>query len=54
MGQEMVDALKAAGSTVRFTVYPDADHDSWTETYSNPEFYEWLLGRRRAAAARPK
>lgn len=47
MSQEMVDALKAAGGTVRFTIYPDADHDSWTETYSNPEFYEWLLGQRR-------
>jgi predicted esterase len=54
MGQEMVDALKAAGGTVRFTIYPDADHDSWTETYSDPEFYEWLLGQRRASAARPK
>ncbi len=47
MSQEMVDALKAAGGAVRFTIYPDADHDSWTETYSNPEFYEWLLGQER-------
>ena len=43
---EMVRALREAGGAVRFTVYPDADHDSWTETYANPEVYEWLLSHR--------
>jgi predicted peptidase len=41
--RDMVEALKKADSTVKFTVYPDADHNSWTETYNNPEIYEWLL-----------
>lgn len=45
--EEMVEALKAAGGNVKFTVYPDADHDSWTVTYDNPELYEWLLSQRR-------
>jgi predicted peptidase len=45
--QEMVDALRAAGAEPRFTVYPGAGHDSWTETYNNPEFYDWLLAQRR-------
>ncbi len=45
--QKMVDALKAAGGDVRFTVYPEAGHDSWTETYNNPELYTWLLSHRR-------
>lgn len=39
----MVEAIKNAGGNVRFTVYPDAAHDSWTETYDNPEVYNWLL-----------
>lgn len=39
----MVDALRNCGGDVRFTLYPDADHDSWTETYNNPELYTWLL-----------
>lgn len=47
--QEMVDALKKLGSDVKLTVYPNADHDSWTETYNNPAFYEWLLQQRRPA-----
>jgi predicted peptidase len=31
--EKMVAALKACGGNVRFTVYPEADHDSWTQTY---------------------
>jgi predicted peptidase len=45
--QEMVDALEKAGGNVKFTVYPDATHDSWTETYNNPELYEWFLKQKR-------
>jgi acetyl esterase/lipase len=45
--QEMVEALRAAGGDVRFTVYPEAKHDSWTATYANPELYTWLLAHRR-------
>jgi len=45
--QEMADKLKALGGDVRLTVYPDAEHDSWTETYDNPELYEWFLQHRR-------
>ncbi len=41
--EKMVEALKQAGGNVKFTVYPDAEHDSWTVTYNNPELYEWLL-----------
>ncbi len=44
----MVDTLKACGGDVRFTVYPNAGHDSWTETYSNPELYAWFLAHPKA------
>ncbi len=40
--ERMVAALRACGSAVRFTIYPDAGHDSWTATYSNPALYEWF------------
>ncbi|MHC5752611.1 MAG: carboxylesterase family protein [Nostoc sp.] len=43
----MVSALKAHNGNVKFTVYPEADHDSWTQTYNNPELYEWFLQHRR-------
>lgn len=45
--EEMVEALKQAGGNVRFTVYPESGHDSWTETYENPELYEWFLSHTR-------
>lgn len=41
--EKMVTALKAGGGNVKFTVYPDIDHDSWTETYNNPALYDWFL-----------
>ncbi|RCJ25174.1 phospholipase [Nostoc minutum NIES-26] len=43
----MVSALKDCGGNVKFTVYPEAGHDSWTQTYNNPELYEWFLQHRR-------
>lgn len=46
-GQRMVDALQAVGGHVRFTVYPGVGHDSWTQTYENPELYEWFLQHKR-------
>jgi len=47
LSEMMVDALKRSGCTVRFTVYPEAGHDAWTETYDNPELYEWFLEHHR-------
>lgn len=41
--EKMVQALKNVGSSPKFTVYPNAGHDSWSKTYSNPDFYAWLL-----------
>ena len=41
------DALKALGGNVQFTAYPNVDHDSWTQTYNNPELYTWLLAQSR-------
>lgn len=50
--QEMVDALKKLGAPVRFTLYPDAEHDAWTRTYANDELYTWLLQQRRGQPAK--
>jgi len=45
--QELVDVLKANRGNVKFTIYPDTDHDSWTQTYKNPILFEWLLQQRK-------
>lgn len=49
--QEMVDAMKEKGGEPKLTIYPDAEHDSWTETYNNPDFYTWLLAQKRKPQA---
>jgi pimeloyl-ACP methyl ester carboxylesterase len=48
--KDMVEALQKLGSSVRFTIYPDAGHDSWTQAYNSPELYTWLLAQRRPSA----
>jgi predicted peptidase len=46
--ERMVEALKKAGvKDAQLKVYPEAPHDSWTETYANPKLYEWFLQHRR-------
>ena len=44
---DMVEALKRAGGEPKLTRYPEAGHDSWTETYNNPELYQWFLEHKR-------
>jgi predicted peptidase len=41
--EKMVTAINAAGGNAKLTIYPEAEHDCWTQTYSNPELYEWFL-----------
>jgi len=49
--RRLVKALKKIGvKEIRLTVYPEANHDSWTETYNNPELYKWLLRHARAGS----
>jgi len=46
--ERMIEAMKKAGcQDVKLTIYPEANHDSWTETYNNPELYEWFLKHER-------
>jgi predicted peptidase len=45
--EKMVGALKAHGSPVKFTVYPEAGHDAWTEAYESEEMWEWLLEQKK-------
>jgi predicted peptidase len=43
----MVQAVRNAGGNVRFTIYPEAAHDCWTQTYDKPDWHQWLLSHRR-------
>lgn len=45
--REMVEALKAAGGSPRYTEYPGVGHASWNRVYKDPGMYSWLFGQRR-------
>ncbi len=42
--EESLSLIKTLDSSLcKSTIYPDLRHDSWTNTYNNPEIYRWLL-----------
>lgn len=41
----MVMATRRYNNNVRFTLYPEANHNSWDQTYSNDSLYTWLLAQ---------
>jgi predicted peptidase len=46
--ERMIDLLKRSGlKNIKLTIYPEAGHDSWTESYRNPELYKWFLEHSR-------
>ena len=45
--ERMVEALKALGGIIKFTVYPKEGHDIVTRTYENAELYNWFLQHRK-------
>jgi predicted peptidase len=46
--ERVVEGLRKGGvREVKFTVYPEARHDSWKEAYKTPELYEWMLSKSR-------
>ena len=52
--KKMVEALKKNGGDPKFTIYPEAGHDSWTQAYATPELYEWLLQQKRTTKDEPR
>ena len=43
---DVVRAMRQRGGKPKLTIYSGVEHDSWTETYNNPELYTWLLQHR--------
>jgi len=44
--EAVVNAIKACGGDIKFTVYPDVGHSS-DPAYADPELYRWFLEHRR-------
>ncbi|MDC8003400.1 prolyl oligopeptidase family serine peptidase [Aureisphaera galaxeae] len=43
--EKMHEALKAAGGNSTITLYPKVKHDSWTNTFEEPQLLPWLFSK---------
>jgi predicted peptidase len=41
--RDMIEAIKKAGGSPKYTEYPGVGHNSWDQAYGTNELYEWLL-----------
>lgn len=46
--RRMVEALRAAGSKVKYTEYAGCGHDCWTPACKEPELLPWLFSQKKA------
>jgi predicted peptidase len=44
--RRMIEALRAAGASLRYTEYPDVGHGCWGRAYDTPELWDWLRRQR--------
>lgn len=47
LSEEMNQALLNAGAKVKFTLFPDADHNSWDQAFAEPGLLPWLFSQHR-------
>ena len=45
--EKMVEALKRVNASVQFTVYPEANHNSWDAAFAEPELFPWLFSHKK-------
>lgn len=45
--EEMVAAMKRNKVNVKFTLYPEANHNSWDAAFAEPQLLEWLFSNKR-------
>ncbi len=47
LSKDMVEAIKKQKGTVKFTLYPTANHNSWDPAFAEPELLPWLFAQRK-------
>lgn len=48
--ERIVEKLRKRGADVRFSLYPEANHNSWDSAFAEPDLFPWLFSKRRIAA----
>ncbi len=51
--EKMVEAVNRKGGNARLTIYPENGHNSWDDTYRDPEVLRWMLSRVNDGAPSP-
>lgn len=44
--KKMTEAVNRCGGSAKLTIYPEKEHDAWSDTYSDPQLYKWMLSCR--------
>lgn len=47
LSEEMVKALKGKKASVKFTLYPNANHNSWDLAFAEPDLLSWLFAQKK-------
>jgi len=50
--RKLVDAMRAAGSSPRYTEYADLGHGAWDRAYGDEELWKWLFAQRLSKRSR--
>jgi predicted peptidase len=45
--REMIEAIKKAGGSPKYTEYPGVGHNSWEKAYATPELWTWLAEQKK-------
>jgi predicted peptidase len=45
--RDMIEALKTAGGTPKYTEYEKVGHNSWDNAYGTDDLYKWLLEQKK-------
>jgi predicted peptidase len=47
LSEDMVNALKEVKASVKFTLYPNANHNSWDSAFAEPDLLSWLFAQKK-------
>jgi predicted peptidase len=45
--QQIVDAMQKVNAHVKFTLYPEANHNSWDNAFAEPDLFSWLFSNKK-------
>ena len=45
--KEIVEAMKSENVAVKFTLFPEANHNSWDPAFAQPDLLTWLFSQKR-------